>query len=65
MVKLAEEGGDTVLSYDVDAQVGGKIELVSAPGEQTAFRIRIPVAPSEGTPHGTHAEAASVAQVQA
>src|SRR5215467_11621362 len=30
VVKLAEEGADTVLSYDVDAQVGGKIAQVGA-----------------------------------
>ena len=30
VVKLAEEGGDTVLTYDVDAQVGGKIAQVGA-----------------------------------
>ncbi len=29
-VKLAEEGGETVLTYDVDAQVGGKIAQVGA-----------------------------------
>ena len=30
VVKLTEEGGDTVLTYDVDAQVGGKIAQVGA-----------------------------------
>ena len=29
-VKLRDEGGDTVLTYDVDAQVGGKIAQVGA-----------------------------------
>jgi carbon monoxide dehydrogenase subunit G len=29
-VKLAEEGGETTLTYDVDAQVGGKIAQVGA-----------------------------------
>ena len=29
-VKLAEEGADTLLTYDVDAQVGGKIAQVGA-----------------------------------
>jgi hypothetical protein len=29
-VKLTEEGSDTVLTYDVDAQVGGKIAQVGA-----------------------------------
>ncbi|MBS0539704.1 MAG: carbon monoxide dehydrogenase subunit G [Proteobacteria bacterium] len=30
VVKLTEDGGDTVLTYDVDAQVGGKIAQVGA-----------------------------------
>jgi carbon monoxide dehydrogenase subunit G len=30
VVKLVEEGGETVLSYEVDAQVGGKIAQVGA-----------------------------------
>jgi len=30
VVKLTEEGSDTVLTYDVDAQVGGKIAQVGA-----------------------------------
>jgi carbon monoxide dehydrogenase subunit G len=30
VVKLTEEGSDTVLAYDVDAQVGGKIAQVGA-----------------------------------
>jgi hypothetical protein len=30
VVKLAEEGAETVLTYDVDAQVGGKIAQVGA-----------------------------------
>ena len=30
VVKLADEGGTTVLTYDVDAQVGGKIAQVGA-----------------------------------
>jgi len=30
VVKLTEEGADTLLSYDVDAQVGGKIAQVGA-----------------------------------
>ncbi len=30
VVKLADDGGVTVLSYDVDAQVGGKIAQVGA-----------------------------------
>ena len=30
VVKLAEDGGATVLTYDVDAQVGGKIAQVGA-----------------------------------
>ena len=30
MVKLTDDGGDTVLAYDVDAQVGGKIAQVGA-----------------------------------
>src|SRR5689334_114320 len=30
VVKLTEEGSDTVLTYDVDAQVGGKIAQIGA-----------------------------------
>src|ERR1700759_5231768 len=30
VVKLTEDGGDTILAYDVDAQVGGKIAQVGA-----------------------------------
>lgn len=30
VVKLADDGGNTVLTYDVDAQVGGKIAQVGA-----------------------------------
>ena len=30
VVKLTQDGGDTVLAYDVDAQVGGKIAQVGA-----------------------------------
>ncbi|MBS0518661.1 MAG: carbon monoxide dehydrogenase subunit G [Proteobacteria bacterium] len=30
VVKLTEDGGDTVLTYEVDAQVGGKIAQVGA-----------------------------------
>ena len=30
VVKLTEEGGETILNYDVDAQVGGKIAQVGA-----------------------------------
>lgn len=30
VVKLAEDGSDTLLTYDVDAQVGGKIAQVGA-----------------------------------
>ena len=30
VVKLTEDGGDTVLTYDVDAQIGGKIAQVGA-----------------------------------
>jgi carbon monoxide dehydrogenase subunit G len=63
VVKLTEEGSDTVLAYDVDAQVGGKIaqvgaRLIAGTAKKLADQFFSKFAESVGAPPPVAAETA-------
>ena len=62
VVRLADDGGVTVLTYDVDAQVGGKIaqvgaRLIQGTAKKLADQFFGKFAESVGAPPATPAEA--------